>query len=391
MTLPTALGPTGHGPPTTLPSFGVEEEYMLLHPETLGPVNAGAAVRDRLISEQPAAEVPSANTEFQTEFLACQLEFASPIFTDRDEALRTLQRTRCRIAIAAAEFDAIVGSVGTPPYRPEHLALSEGDRYHELHSRAQRVATDHLINGLHIHVGIAGDEDGIHAMNLSRLWLPVLVALSANSPLWDGADTGFASWRTIHSRRWTTAGCPPAFQGAPDYHRRTRQLLDLGLTTDLDGLAWYLRLSRRHPTVEFRFGDAQLEAADSVALALLCRALIHTSLTDPSLLRAPEMPAEVLDAALWHAARFGVSGTLLHPTLARLAPASQVIAGLLKASAQALGPDYGFVARRVQRILERGPGAVQQRAAFLQGGISELRELLLQTFTAQPNNGDPHV
>ncbi|AIX99920.1 hypothetical protein ART_0322 [Arthrobacter sp. PAMC 25486] len=89
------------------------------------------------------------------------------------------------------------------------------------------LSGEHEINGLHVHTGIPDQESGVHALNADRRWLPTLLAISANSPFWCGSDTGFASWRAIHSRRWTTAGCPPWFADAADYRARVAALMGI--------------------------------------------------------------------------------------------------------------------------------------------------------------------
>ena len=111
-----------------------------------------------------------------------------------------------------------------------------------------------------------------------RPWLPVLLALSANSPFWRGRDSGFASFRAVHFARWPVEGAPPVFASVEDYERRADDLLTTGAIADRGQLYWHARLSEHEPTVEVRVADVQLDAADAVVLAGLVRAIGHATL-----------------------------------------------------------------------------------------------------------------
>ena len=131
--------------------------------------------------------------------------------------------------------------------------------------------------------------------------------MSGNSPLWRGYDTGYDSWRTVLLRRWTTTGCPPSFVDAADYDRRLERLLGIGGTADLALIAWDVRLSEHLPTIEFRMGDAQLDAESIVLITALCRALV-----DACARRRPEATDAAASASARRAARAAQSAALLH-------------------------------------------------------------------------------
>ena len=119
-------------------------------------------------------------------------------------------------------------------------------------------------------------------MNQVRYFLPHLLTLSTSSPFWRGFDTGYASWRTVLLRRWTTAGLPSPFLDADDYDRRVSRMIGVGGTKDRALIAWDVRLSEHLPTIEFRMADAQLDAETSLTIAALCRALVTHALEKPS-------------------------------------------------------------------------------------------------------------
>lgn len=101
-----------------------------------------------------------------------------------------------------------------------------------MRGEARLLVDEQLICGMHVHVGVPDRETGVAVLNRLRVWLPTLLALSANGPLWDGRDTGFASWRTIIFGRWPVSGPAPYFAGLADYEARADALLESGLVPD---------------------------------------------------------------------------------------------------------------------------------------------------------------
>src|SRR5690606_5049253 len=153
-------------------------------------------------------------------------------------------------------------------------------------------------------------------------------------PFWDNVDTGFSSWRTINLQRWTTHGCPPVFVDAADYDRRTTALLGIGGHLDRALLAWNVRLSENHPTIEVRAPDSQLQTWQSVMLAAIIRGLVDTA-TEREAPGADPAP-ELLNASLWHAARDGLGDQLVHPDTGELTPARRVVDDLVEQVGAAL-------------------------------------------------------
>ncbi|MFF1878401.1 YbdK family carboxylate-amine ligase [Leifsonia sp. NPDC058230] len=350
--------------PTTI---GVEEEFVLLDPATLTPVERAEDARDELGRRR---DRPGTVTG---EFFLSQIEYASPVCTTTAEALDSLREFRSDLAGWAAGAGLQAAGVGMPYRVLSDAHVTGGERYRDIASHFGLIVPDHQINGLHVHVGVDSRERAIRALNRLRPWLPSLLALSANSPFWQAADTGFDSWRAIHSRRWTTYGVPPPFHDAADYDRRISALHGVGGTSDAGTLNWVVRPSARYPTVEVRVFDAQLDAVSSVALAALVRGLVVTEpRTEP-----PLADPELLDSALWHAARNGLSGELLQPCTGRLQPAAVVVATLLDEAARGLAEhgDTELVESTVDRILSTGNGATRQRQAFARGGVAALSEL----------------
>ncbi|MDQ2648455.1 MAG: glutamate-cysteine ligase family protein, partial [Actinomycetota bacterium] len=197
-----------------------------------------------------------------------------------------------------------------------------------------------------------------------RPWLPVLLALSASSPRWQGHDTGYASFRYEVWRRWPTAGPPPVLDDMASYNRLVDELVEAGAVPDASYLYWDARPSTRHPTVEVRSLDPCLDPADATAITGLVRALAWHALEDDG--PSPERAAQDghrLEAAMWRAARYGLDGDLLGPD-GPPAPARAVVERLLdrcRPGLQAHGDELA-VREQVAVILERGNGASIQRA-----------------------------
>ena len=350
-------------------TFGIEEEAVLVDPVSLRPASDAHEVVEAL------QRAPVTGDRVTTEFLNSQVEHSTTPLESAADARVELERARRAVDIAAVAAGLAPWRGGTPYDTPPVQApqLAPGERYERVAHLVGWLRHGHQINATHVHVEVASRDEGVRILNASRPWLPVLLALGANSPHWQGLDTGFASWRNIHHRRWATTGAPSEFADAADYDARLAALVGVGPTVDVGTVGWLARLSERYPTIEYRLFDAQLTAADAVDLALVCRALV-TALadTDPA---GAAVPPELLDAALWHAARDGLEGELLHPATGALAPARDVVDALLAVAGPAAGDDADALRAGVERLLRDGTGAQRQRAALAEGGPVWLRRL----------------
>ena len=354
--------------PTT---FGIEEEFALLDPLDLSTVDLGREAVAALRSQVTGAVA--------REFLPSQVEYATPIcstFAEAQEALMAFRRT---LGCWAADAGVVAAGCGTPFRTRPDAPISSGARYARIAADVGGLTGEHQINGLHVHVGIPDRDSGIRASNALRPWLPVLLALSGNSPFWHGRDTGFDSWRAIHLRRWTTHSIPPRFRDADDYDRTMAALTGIGATSDPGTVNWDVRLSSTFPTLEVRVCDAQLDAMSSLALSVTVRALVDSGSTGDT--AATDVS---LDAALWHAARYGVGTTLVRPATGRLAPAGSVLRALYDHIAPFLhGRDE---MRVVKALLDRQKNGANLQRAVSRTGAGALaalyRERLANTQTS---------
>ncbi|MFF2369199.1 YbdK family carboxylate-amine ligase [Agromyces sp. NPDC058110] len=360
---PDAAGDPPRPPaPSRVHRFGIEEEFVFLDPATMKPEPVGAAA----LAEARAAGFPGATSEF----LASQIEFATGIEHDGAEAILDLRDFRRAIARIAAGLGVIAAATGAPFEADAAPAVSADERYGRIGDDIGAMVDDHQVCGMHVHLGVDRPSDRLIVLNGLRAWMPLLIALTGNSPFWHGVDTGFASWRTIVMRRWPTTGIPAPFTDLHDYERRIAELEGFGITRDRALVAWMLRISHHLPTVELRCADTQLTADDSVAVALLARRIARGSLRQGLLAVGHHdgFSTELIDAATWEAARLGRDARIPDPLRGGVAPVERVLASALEMS----DDDDGCV-EAVSALLQRGTGAERQRSAYAAHGVEGVR------------------
>jgi carboxylate-amine ligase len=224
-----------------------------------------------------------------------------------------------------------------------------------------------LIFGCHVHIGINDREAAIGVMNRARLWLAPLLALAANSPYWLGWDTGYASFRTEIWRRWPMSGTPQVFRSRAEYDALVATLVATGSITDGTKIYWDVRPSARFETLEYRVTDVCLTIDEAVMIAGLVRALTRTSYEE--FMRGEplaDVRPEVLRAAKWRAARYGLDADLIDVRQGGATPAALLVEQLLTHLRPALETDGNWeeVSALTRYTLARGNGATRQRQAF---------------------------
>lgn len=346
-------------------TVGVEEEFQVVDLAT-GELVPRAA-------ELLQCARPALGDRVTRELNLCQIETGSPVCQSLDDVLGNLLASRLALAEAGAEVGLGIAPVGTHPTGrwQEQQVDRSSRRFRRMEERFQVVAREQIICGCHVHVGV--DDADLRVATIARLgpWLPVLLALSTNSPFWQGRDTGFASYRHQLWQRWPTAGMPPELSSVAEYERVVAELVDTGVIDDASYLYWYARPSLRYPTVEVRVCDTFLSATDAATVAGLVRALVWTEAKGVEEGRRPARhPREVLEAAMWRASRYGVDEGLVSAVDGRARPALTVVDELLAHVAEGLDAhgDRHAVGEGVNRLLARGTGAMRQRAAIAATG-----------------------
>ena len=343
-------------------SIGIEEELFLVDPLSGALINSSGAVVAR------AGETPGG---IERELHACQVELISPVSRTAAEAAGTLERIRH----AVLETGTGLLGAGTHPSAPEDGAeITDKDRYERIRDLlGDAVLTP--VGGLHVHVGMASPEHAVRAYNGLREHLPLLQALSANSPFRHGRDTGLASAREVTLRGWPRSGVPRALESFEDFCALARLVTRAAQVPDYTWFWWKLRPHPRLGTVEVRSLDAQTRVRDTAALAALVHCLAHHHAERP--LRSPS-PPEVIEEGLFRAARYGVGAELPDAT-GSLRPLEEVLERTLvlcAASAEELGCAAELDGLRA--LAADGGGAGRQRAIYEVAGMESLLRALVE-------------
>jgi len=354
LTCPPAL-PSASETAALAPTVGVEEEFFLLQPD-----GCTASVAPQLLAAL------SGSAYVHAEWMQFQVETVTGICTDLAMLAAEMGTARRAVAHVASNWGASLVAVGTPPFAvPGLMALTDDVRYRHLWERFPEVAAEVVANGCHVHVGVPTRDLGVQVLNRVRGWLPVLLALSGNSPLWRGRDSGWESYRYEMFTRWPTATAPPMCEDAATYDAALAERIRVGAAADAAGVYWLARLSPRFPTVEIRIGDAGLTVADTTLLAALCRSLVATALAEAALGR-PLVPLSetVLATSLMSAARYGLEARLIDPDSGVLASGHSVLHRLVAHIDPALAAagDRSAVATLLAERLRQGSGAARQIA-----------------------------
>ncbi len=364
-------GPGGAGRAATVPggapgavraagaiTLGVEEEFVLLDPSTGATVLSGPDLV-RMLDGEPGV---------QQELMRFQVETGTRVCTALDDVGGELIRLRLLAAAAAARLGCRLVASGVAPYRTPGLAAVTGQpRYQELARRYGRVVADAGTCACHVHVGVPSRDLGVQVLARLRPWLAPLLAVSANSPIAGGRDTGWASWRYPIWSRWPTAVPPAVWPDAAAYDTAVRRLIGQGAALDERSVYFLARLSPRYPTIEVRVADVCLDAGTAVLLAGLTRALVATALAEARRgTPAAAPPARQVAAALAAAARQGLAGAGADPFTGQAVDAPVLRSRLLDHVYPALR-DHGdaeTITRLLHRLDQRGTGAGRQRALF---------------------------
>lgn len=341
-------------------TIGVEEEFLLLDPRTRQLRPSGDQVLDGAGDD--------VGDQVQPEFHLSQLETATPVCRTLSELRCELVKLRRDLARAAERAGYRLGAAGTHPF--SHWSedrITPKEPYVALEEQYQRLAREKVICGCHVHVGVADRDEAVAAMNEARLWLAPLLALSANSPFWEGSDTGYASYRAEVAHRAPLSGVPPAFGSGADYDDLVEVLMAADHLDSPDRIHWDLRPSSRYPTLEFRVTDVCLTVDEAVMVAGLARALTRTCVQRAVRGETPSHPPpELLRLAVWRAARYGLDDELIDVVGRRSVPALELLGTLLEQVRPVLedAGEWDDISGLVDETVRRGNGAARQREAF---------------------------
>jgi len=342
----------GASPPLTL---GVEEELLLVD-EDCGLVAAGEEVLEGIDSEYCKS--------VSTEIFSTQIELKTGICEEPSQAARELTEVRRAITATGAR---LMGS-GVYPAQAGEPQLVEKARYESVKKDlASLLATPPC--GLHVHVGMPDPETAVAVANAMRHHLPLLAALTGNSPFRDGADTGLASARAAAVRSYPRFELPRAFRDYEDFLRVADQLIAAAGAPDYTYIWWDVRPHPNLGTVEVRGMDIQAAPEGNAAIGALIQALAAKEIDRPG---APGLTREAIEESYFQAERYGLQARLMIDE-SSAAPAAEVARAILdevRPYAEQLGGAGAL--EEIERIVSEGNGADHQRRVHEQSGMKGL-------------------
>jgi glutamate---cysteine ligase / carboxylate-amine ligase len=340
--------------------FGIEEEYFLADAATRGTPRRRAL---EAFHAAAGAHLPRA----ERELLQSQVEASTPPSADFGEARRVLAELRAGLAGIAREQRLLVFAAGTHPIaRWSRQSHTEKDRYEHLTRELRFVGRRNVVCGMHVHVEVPRPEARVDLMNRLTPFVPLLMALSAASPFWQGRATGLAGYRLSVFGEMPRSGLPDLFAGPEDYERFVRVMTAAGAIPDASYLWWAVRPSLKYPTLELRVADSCTSLDHTLAIAALWRCLVR--LVD----RRPDLHGGMTGASravaaenLWRAQRDGTRAALVDEASASASPVAEHLErtlALVAEDADALGCAAEVEAARA--IVASGTSADRQVAAF---------------------------
>jgi len=332
-------------------TVGVEEEFQLVDPASRGLT---PAVDEVLAAGEGSRLITS-------ELSRSCVEMLSPVFASAADLARELPGLRREVRDLARSRGVEIVAAGTHPFsEPTEQPLTGGDRNRRVEEEMGWVARTQAIYGLHIHIAVPDGDAAILAVNALALHVPLLVALSANSPFWRGSDTRLASTRIKIFEMFPRSGLPPAFRNWEDFENHIEALVASGSIPDYSWCWWDVRPHQKFGTVELRAPDVQTDTSYTAALAALVQCLVASAGVGMD-----RQNALYNAENKWRAVRYGMDADFYDFAAGRVVPARSMARGLveeLRPVARDLGCEDELGG--VLEIVELGTGAELQRAAF---------------------------
>lgn len=340
-------------------TVGIEEEYMVVDPET----------RELKSHDQKIVEIAAVvlQDQVKAEMHQAVVEVGTGICRDVEEARVDIGRLRKGVAEIAGGLGLRIGASGTHPFSLwTQQLITPNPRYDEIVNEMQEAARSNLIFGLHVHVGVSNKNAAIHLMNTARYFLPHVFALSCNSPFWEGRNTGFKSFRTKVFDKFPRTGIPDDFDDWDDYKNYINLLIKTGCIDNAKKIWWDVRVHPFYDTVEFRICDVPMCVEDSVGIAALFQAIIAKLYK----LRLQNMSFMMYHRSLinenkWRASRYGLDGKMIDFGIESEVDSRYLINELLDFVDDVVD-DLGsrHALKAIDKILNVGTGADRQLAVF---------------------------
>ncbi|HEX3294707.1 MAG TPA: YbdK family carboxylate-amine ligase [Solirubrobacterales bacterium] len=336
-------------------TVGIEEELMICDAETLELAQAIETILGDLPEDVPG--------EVKPELMQSVLEVATLPCANIGEAADQLRQLRRCVREVADRNGLVIGAAGThPSAHYEDQLIVDQPRYKQLAAELKWIAEQELIFGAHVHVGIDDAEKAIFIADSMRGYLPLLLGMSSNSPLWQGKTTGMMSSRTPVFRAFPRVGIPPYYGNWETYSNRVEQMMRGGAIPDYTYLWWDVRPHPNLGTVELRVFDQQTRVDLTIGFAAFAQALAHrlSGLYEEGV-PSVDYPHELIDDNKIRAALVGIEGDLIDFDQGLEVLGEEMTLGLiedLRDDARALGCEDELAA--LTEVVESGTGARRQ-------------------------------
>ena len=358
-------------------SLGIEEEFQLVRRKTGELCSCAQSIL--------AKGAPYLEEQIKPEMLQNTVELISNVFPDIAAARTELHTLRVLLSRLADEEGLALVSAGT---HPSALWVdqdrTDGDRYIELEKEYQDVGRSILIFGLHVHVGIENKELAMRVMNQVRTWIPQLIAISSNSPFWQGRMTGIKSYRSVVWKRFPRSGMPEVFENRQHFDTYVQDLVAMGCIDNGKKIWWDIRPHPFFDTIEFRTCDMPATIEDTLAIAAMCQAMVaKLTYLDERGKPVPTLKRDYIDENKWRAMRYGLDAEVIDFTQRRRISMRDSIRELLDFVDEVVD-ELG--SRREMNYLRalvddsRGTGADRQTAFFKEHGedVYKVNQFLIE-------------
>ena len=358
-------------------SLGIEEEFQLVKRASGELCSCAQSIL--------AKGAPYLEEQIKPEMLQNTVELISNVFPDIAAARTELHTLRVLLSRLANEEGLALVSAGTNPSALwVDQERTDGERYIELEKEYQDVGRSILIFGLHVHVGIENKELAMRVMNQVRTWLPQLIAISSNSPFWQGRMTGIKSYRSVVWKRFPRSGMPEVFESRQHFDSYVQDLVEMGCIDNGKKIWWDIRPHPFFDTIEFRACDMPATIEDTLAIAALCQAMVaKLTYLDERGKPVAMLKRDYIDENKWRAMRYGLDAEVIDFTQRRSISMRDSIRELLD-FVDEMVDDLG--SRREMNYLRalmddsRGTGADRQMAFYKENGedSSKVNQFLIE-------------
>jgi carboxylate-amine ligase len=345
-------------------SIGIEEEFQIVDPST-------GDLRAHIQEMLTQAGRHTLGDQIKPEMMQSMVETVSKVCATASEARQEVMKLRRTISDLANRSGLAIVSAGTHPFSHwQSQLITTNERYKMLEEDLQDVVRSILIFGLHVHVGVPGQDQRIEIMNEARYFLPHLLALSTSSPFWLGRFTGLKSYRTVVWQQFPRTGIPNTFDSWSDYQNFVDTLVQTNCIDNAKKIWWDVRPHPFYPTIEFRVCDMPCTVDETICFAALFQAIVVKLYR----LRERNLGFRVYNRALiqenkWRAMRYGIDGKLIDFGKRAEVPMRELALELLEFVDDVVD-DLGSrdAVNYVHQILAQGSGADRQLTVYRQTG-----------------------